>query len=90
VTLECALKTTTAKDFRRELSDLLSQVEYASERIIVTRNGKPAAVLISLEDYDLIREIEDRIDGEAANEAVREADAEGWLTWKEATGEAEP
>jgi prevent-host-death family protein len=84
------MKTTTAKCFRRELSECLSQVEYGGERVVVTRNGKPAAVLVSIEDYELIRQIEDRIDGEAADEAVRESDAEGWLSWEEATGEPEP
>ncbi len=84
------MKTTTAKGFRRELSDHLSQVEYGGERVTVTRNGKPAAVLVSLDDYELIRQIEDRIDGEAAEEAIREADAQGWLSWEEATGEREP
>lgn len=84
------MRITSAKSFRRELSEHLSQVEYGGERITVTRNGKPAAVLISLEDYTLIRQIEDQIDGEAADEAVREADAEGWLSWEEATGTPEP
>ena len=84
------MKRITAKGFRRELSEYLSRVEYAGERVTVTRNGKPAAVLISLEDYELIRMLEDRIDGEAAEEASRESDAEGWLSWEEATGEPEP
>ena len=84
------MKTITAKGFRRQLSEHLSQVEYAGERVTVTRNGKPAAVLISLDDYEMIRTIEDRIDGEAAEEAIRESDAEGWLSWEEATGEPEP
>jgi len=33
-------------------SEFVDRVEREHERIVVTRNGKPAAVLVSLEDLD--------------------------------------
>lgn len=55
---------------RSGLSDLLSQVQYGSERVIIERRGRDAAALISMADFRLLELLEDTIDIEAARQAL--------------------
>jgi antitoxin YefM len=41
---------------KAHLSELVDRVEDQHDRVVVTRNGKPAAVLISLEDLESLEE----------------------------------
>lgn len=77
---------TTAANLRKHLGDHLNRAEFGGERVIVTRNGRRSAVLISIKDLELLQAIEDRIDVAAAREAIAEAEAEGWLTWSKVIG----
>jgi prevent-host-death family protein len=43
---------------KRDISDLVNQVAYKGERIILTSRGRPKAVLVSLEDYEKIQQAE--------------------------------
>ncbi len=43
---------------KRDISDLVNRVAYGEERIILTSRGKPKAVLVSLEDYEKIKQRE--------------------------------
>ena len=46
------MKTTSYSDFRRNLAGMLDAVNADHEPVMITRDrGKPAAVLMSLEDY---------------------------------------
>ncbi len=45
-----------AKDARANFSDVLSQVYYGQEPVIVERKGKPVAVLISPEQWERYQE----------------------------------
>ncbi len=49
------------------------------EPVVISKSGKPAAVLISWEEYQRMREMEDRIWAEMA----REAEKEGFLSQEE-------
>ena len=73
-----------ATKLRTTISDLLDRVAHHGERIAVERYGKPVAALVSPEDLDLLEAIEDRMDIEAAREALREA---GRRSWDEVRGE---
>lgn len=46
------------RELREGLSDALGRAGYGNERVQVTRNGKPAAVIIGLEDFALLEELE--------------------------------
>lgn len=46
----------TAKEARDNFTDLLGIVYYSKEPVIVEKKGRPFAVVISPEDYELIRE----------------------------------
>ncbi len=42
---------------KRDISELVNRVAYSREKIILTSRGKPKAVLISLSDYEQLKEI---------------------------------
>jgi prevent-host-death family protein len=43
---------------KRDISELVNRVAYQGERVILTSRGRPKAVLISLQDYELIQQVE--------------------------------
>lgn len=51
--------TETLRSFRDHLAAAFDKVEREHERIIVTRNGRPAAVLISIDDLAQLEETAD-------------------------------
>lgn len=68
------MTTVPLRSVRDHLSDYVDQVEHEHDRIVVTRNGRPAAVLISPDDLAELEEtIEVLRDPEALAE-IREAD----------------
>lgn len=58
---------------REHLGEIVSRAEHAQERTILTRRGKPVAVLISIEDFRELQAAEDEADLAAAREALADA-----------------
>lgn len=52
----------TIREFRNELADAVGRASYGHERVQITRNGKPAAVLIGPDDFELLEQLEMRRD----------------------------
>lgn len=50
------METLSLADVRAQLSKYVEQVVSTHERVTITRNGKPAAVLISAEDLEAMQE----------------------------------
>lgn len=50
------MKTTSLADVRTQLSKYVDDVMTTHERVTITKNGKPAAVLISAEDLEALEE----------------------------------
>ena len=73
----------TASEVRERISDALSRVEYGGERVVVARNRKDVAVLVSMADLELIRALEDRVDIIEMVAALKEAEAAGTSDWDE-------
>lgn len=48
----------STRELRSHLSDVLGRTMYAGERIGVTRNGKLAAVMVSVADLEALEEFE--------------------------------
>ena len=46
------------QDFRKNLSDHLDRAAFKGERFVVTRNGKPRAALVSIEDLRRLEELD--------------------------------
>ncbi|MFJ2368250.1 type II toxin-antitoxin system prevent-host-death family antitoxin [Microbacterium sp. NPDC087665] len=51
-------RSVPSKDLRDSLADVLGGVAYGAERVGVTRHGKLTAVVISVEDLELLEELE--------------------------------
>jgi prevent-host-death family protein len=49
-------KTVGVRDLRAALADLLDEVADRREHVVVTRHGRPAAVLIPVDEYDALEE----------------------------------
>lgn len=60
-------------ELRLALSDSINRVAYGQERLAVTRRGKVAAVLVSVEDLERLEALEDAEDV-ASYQAAKEAD----------------
>jgi len=61
--------TVSTRELRDQLSDVLGRAMYAGERIGVTRNGKLAAVVVSIADLEALEEFEMAQDVAAYREA---------------------
>jgi prevent-host-death family protein len=69
------MSTQSLRDVRDHLSEVIDRVEHHHDRVIVTRNGRPAAVILSPEDLAQLEETIDVLSDPAALADIREADA---------------
>jgi prevent-host-death family protein len=73
-----------ASKARQEFADTLNRVVYGGERIILARRGRDLAVIVPMDDFELIRALEDRIDLQRARKALKE---KGSASWKKVKAE---
>ena len=66
----------STRELRNQLSDVLGRAMYAGERIGVTRNGKLAAVVVSVSDLEALEAFEMAQDVAAYRDAKAEDDGE--------------
>lgn len=68
------MSTTTISiaEGRKKLADIVNKVAYGNEFVILTRRGEEIAALISMEELQLLKKIEDFIDIEDAQKALDE------------------
>jgi prevent-host-death family protein len=79
---ERVLPTYDAPTAAIDLEEILRRVTCEQERVLVRRDGKPVAALISLEDLHLLEWIEDRVDAEEAEKHLTDP-AEQPQPWEE-------
>jgi prevent-host-death family protein len=72
----------TASRLREDLASTINKVAFGRERIILQRNGKDVAALVSIEDLTLLRKLEDRLDLADMNQAIEEPGAN--IRWEDA------
>ena len=65
---------------RGSLGHIISRVFYTQERIVLKKNGKEAAALVSLDDLRLLEALENEADAAAVKKALRE---KGTVAWDE-------
>lgn len=52
-------KTVPVRELRSKLSELLSDVADRRDHVLVTRHGRPAAVIVPVDEYDALEETAD-------------------------------
>jgi len=65
--------TITTADARKNFADIVNKVAYGNEPIVLTRRGKEIAALISMDELELLQQIEDHMDIEDAKKALAES-----------------
>lgn len=68
-------ETLPLSDVKARLSELVDRVESEDDRIVVTRNGRPAAVLVSPDDLESLEETLAALSDPALMRKVRAGDA---------------
>ena len=64
--------TISTADARKHFADIVNKVAYGTEPIILTRRGQEVAALVSIDELELLQQIEDYIDIEDAKKALAE------------------
>ncbi|WPD22598.1 MAG: type II toxin-antitoxin system Phd/YefM family antitoxin [Candidatus Electrothrix scaldis] len=62
--------TISTADARKKFADIVNRVAYGSEPVVLTRRGQEIAALISMREFELLRQLEERMDIEDAEKAL--------------------
>jgi antitoxin YefM len=64
-------KTVPVREFRTHLAELLDEVADRREHVTVTRRGRPAAVLVPVDEYEALEETAEILSDEPTLAAIR-------------------
>ena len=64
--------TISTAEARKNFADIVNRVAYGKEPIVLTRRGKKIAALVSMDELELLQQIEDYIDIVEAKKALAE------------------
>jgi len=84
--MEVPMSKVTTVNARQQFSDIVNRSAYGKERIVLTRRGKEVVALVPIEDLNLLEELEDRLDIEAARKALKEPGSVPWEKVKKDMG----
>jgi antitoxin YefM len=70
------MTTISLADAKARLSAVLDEVRDTHERVVITRNGRPEAVIMSVSDLEALEETLDLLSTPGALEEIRVAEAE--------------
>jgi len=68
------MTTITITDCRKQIHELADMVSHHGERVCVKRNGKPAFVMVPVDDAEALISLEDKIDIQEARKALKKGD----------------
>jgi prevent-host-death family protein len=57
---------------RLQFSEIVNQVAFGGERVVLHRHGKDVAAIVSVADLQLLEQLENRVDLDAARAALNE------------------
>jgi len=77
------MTTLSVTQLRHVLSDTINAVRFEGERILLERQGKPVAALVSVEDMELLERLEDQRLIELADEAAAESEGKPSIPFDE-------
>ncbi|HUF85645.1 MAG TPA: type II toxin-antitoxin system Phd/YefM family antitoxin [Acidimicrobiia bacterium] len=63
-------------EIKKRLSEIVDGVEQRHDRVLLTRNGRPAAVILSPDDLESLEETLEILSNPEAMREIREAEAE--------------
>ena len=78
------MRKVSTVEARDQLSTIINRAAFGKERVVLTRRGKELAAVVPIEDVKLLEDLEDRLDLEAAREALKE---EGTIPWEKVKAE---
>lgn len=61
------------KDVKNQLSTVVDKVEREHERVVITKHGRPAAIVLSMDDLESLEETVDVLSSPALIEQIRES-----------------
>jgi prevent-host-death family protein len=70
------MTTTSLADAKNRLSEIIQSAQDTHERFVITKNGRPAVVLISVDDLESLEETLDVLSDPQLMAEIREAQAE--------------
>jgi prevent-host-death family protein len=76
----------SASKAREEFAEVVNRAAYKGERTLLHRRGKDVAAVVPVADLVLLEQIEDRMDLEAAREAMKEPGTVSWEKVKKDLG----
>lgn len=81
--------TITTIEAKEDFPELINRVSHNKERIILTRRDKEVAVLICMEDFSLLKTIQNQSDLNDAVESLRDIRQHGAITLDQLKAEIE-
>ena len=69
-------KTVPFTEARARLTELLDEVTERHEHVVITRNGRPAAVVLSSDEYAALAETLEVLEDDEALQALGESEAD--------------
>ena len=66
--------TVSTSKARDDFAEMINQVAYRGERVVLDRHGKPIAAIIPIDDLAFLEELENHMNVEAAERALAESD----------------
>jgi len=76
VTTILVMTTIPLADAKARLSAVLDEVRDTHERVVITRNGRPEAVIMAVSDLEALEETLDLLSTPGAVEQIRQAEAD--------------
>jgi antitoxin Phd len=62
----------TTVDARKKFANIINRVAFGDESFVLTRRGEAVAALVSMKEFKLLQELEDRMDIDDAWKAKKE------------------
>ncbi len=80
---EHAATRLSISEARDDFAELVNRVAYGRERVRVARRGRDMAVLVPVEDLQLLEALEDELDLAAAGEALADPGNASPVSWEQ-------
>ena len=68
-------KTLSLSDVKTRLPELIAGVDEREEEVVVTKNGRPAAIIVNIREYERLKETLDVLSDPDLMKQIRESEA---------------